>query len=360
MRAVIRKATFCLASLAFGIDHSHAQSPEENSRHVSGKEQSDVPVQTKQAGVDKPTIRVQSSLVLVDVLSEDPQSGLPIRDLKKEDFRVFDNRHEVAVETFDSGAHLSTRPLVVWLTVICNEQGKIGGSREFVGKESLFRPALGYLDKHDKVGVAHWCDNGEAQLDLQPTENPDTPLTVLANTIKPISFGVGGNSNLVGEETYRKMVRLILQDAHRRNPQPLPVIVFLDGDRTSQRKYDLDQVVDDVLQTSGIVFGIRDDSAASQPTVPTGAVGNISHYMAAQTGGRYLSASPRDYATALEMILVQLHFRYQLGFVPSKIDGKRHELKVELTKEAREKYRSVQLNFRTEYIPVTDAPAWSR
>ncbi len=31
--------------------------------------------------------------------------------------------------------------------------------------------------------------------------------------------------------------------------------------------------------------------------------------------------------------VVLLHFRYQLGFIPSKIDGKRHELKVELTRE---------------------------
>jgi hypothetical protein len=39
-----------------------------------------------------PTIRVQSSLVLVDVISQDPKSGLPVRDFKKEDFRLFDNR----------------------------------------------------------------------------------------------------------------------------------------------------------------------------------------------------------------------------------------------------------------------------
>jgi hypothetical protein len=30
-----------------------------------------------------PTFRVQSSLVLVDVMSQDPKSGLPIRDFKK-------------------------------------------------------------------------------------------------------------------------------------------------------------------------------------------------------------------------------------------------------------------------------------
>src|ERR1700674_909115 len=37
-----------------------------------------------------PTIRGQSSLALVDVTSQDLKSGLPVRDFKKEDFRVFD------------------------------------------------------------------------------------------------------------------------------------------------------------------------------------------------------------------------------------------------------------------------------
>jgi len=34
-----------------------------------------------------------------------------------------------------------------------------------------------------------------------------------------------------------------------------------------------------------------------------------------------------------------LHFRYELGFIPPVIDGKRHKLKVELTNEAREKHK---------------------
>jgi len=109
------------------------------------------------------TIRVQSSLVLVDVISQDLKSGLPARDFKKEDFRVFDNGHEVRIATFDAGA--DTRPISLWLVVICNESGLVGASAEFAGKESLFRSALDHLKKHDTVGVAHWCDNGETQLD---------------------------------------------------------------------------------------------------------------------------------------------------------------------------------------------------
>jgi hypothetical protein len=242
----------------------------------------------------------------------------------------------------------------------CNERGKIGGSAEFVGKESLFRPALDHLDNRDTVGVAHWCDNGETRLDLLPTEDRDLPLRVLAETIKPISFEVGGKSNLVGEDTYRELLRLIIRDAHRRNPQPLPVIVFLDGDHTGQPRYELDQVVNDILETSGIVFGIKDQKAPKVYGLENGEVSEISHYVAEQTGGQYLTASAKDYATALDMILVQLHFRYELGFIQPKLDGKRHELKVELTKEAHEKYKGIRLKFRPEYIPVSEVPTWAR
>jgi hypothetical protein len=155
------------------------------------------------------TIRVQSSLVLVDVISQDAKNALPVRDFRKEDFRMSDNGNEVPITSFDSGAHCSTRPFILWLAVICNEGGKIGGSKDFVSKERLFRPALDHLDQHDSVGVAHRCDDGETRLDLLPTEDRDSPLRVLAETIKPIPFQVSGNSNLVGEDTYRKMLRLM-------------------------------------------------------------------------------------------------------------------------------------------------------
>jgi len=150
-------------------------------------------LQQPRATAQAPTIRVQSSLVLVDVIGQDRKSGLPVRDFKKEDFRLFDNRHEVRIATFDAGAHYHTRPITLWLVVICNESGlpKLGASAEFLGQESLFRPALEHLEKNDRVGVAHWCDNGNSQLDLLPTEDRDNAIRQLAETLRPIPFEGG-------------------------------------------------------------------------------------------------------------------------------------------------------------------------
>ena len=311
------------------------------------------------ASPEAPTIRVQSSLVLVDVISQDPKSGLPVRDFKKKDFRMFDNRREVTISIFASGVH-DTRPVILWLVVICNEGGisDFEASGGFMGKESLFRPALDHLENQDTVGVAHWCDNGTTQLDLPPTEDRDHAIRVLAETLKPIPFHTGENSDQVGEETFRKMIRLIIQDAHRRNPQPLPVIAFLHGDYTGQPHRELDQLVNDFLETSGVVFGIKDDRSPNLHLL--GEQSKILQYMANQTGGQYFSAPPSGYAAALEAALTQLHFRYELGFVPPAIDGKRHELKVELTKEAKREHKGVRLRYRPEYIPVLEEPEWAR
>jgi hypothetical protein len=309
-----------------------------------------------------PTIRVQSSLVLVDVVSQDPNSGLPVQDFKKEDFRLFDNGHEVRIATFDAGAQYDARPITLWLVVICNEGGlpKFGASAEFLGQESLFRPALDHLETHDSVGVAHWCDNGNMHLDLLPTEDRDNAIRKLAETLKPIPFEGGTSAtDEAGEQAFRKLIRLIIRDAYRGNPKPLPVIVFLHGDHTGQPRRELNELVDDFLETSGIVFGIRDYRSPNLLFL-IGEQAKIMHYMATHTGGQYFSVPPSGFERAMETILMQLHFRYELGLIPPTIDGKRHELRVELTKIAKKKHKGVRLRFRPEYIPVIEEPEWAR
>jgi hypothetical protein len=48
--------------------------------------------------------------------------------------------------------------------------------------------------------------------------------------------------------------------------------------------------------------------------------GQISHYVAERTGEEYFSAPVQGYAAALEKILMQLYFRYELGFIPPVIE----------------------------------------
>ena len=154
-----------------------------------------------------PIFRVQSSLVLADVITQDRTNGLPIRDFNKDDFRLFDNRREVPITTFDAGAGYDTRPVTLWLVVICNEDDL---PAEFLGQESRFRPALNHLDPQHRVGVAHWCDNGDSRLDLLPTENRNKAIQELAETLKPTPFEAGTSaSDEGGEQAFRKLIQAL-------------------------------------------------------------------------------------------------------------------------------------------------------
>jgi len=78
----------------------------------------------------------------------------------------------------------------------------------------------------------------------------------------------------------------------------------------------------------------------------------IANYIASQTGGQYLWVTPERYATGLEQILQQLHFRYELGFKPDALDGKRHQLRVKLSDAVKNHYKGVRLRYRLSYVPI--------
>ena len=298
----------------------------------------------------------KAQLVLVDIFARDPNSGLPLKTLTREDFRIFDNKHQVPIATFDGGASYDTHPVALWLIVICNEgnkgtQGELA-SGWFAGRESLFRKALDDLEPQDRIGVGHWCDNGDAQLDLHPTENRDKAISTLAEALVPISFAPSNPDLRKGELALQRLIRLIIADAHQNEARPLPVLMFLHTDYTSMPSSELNLVVNDVLETRGIAFGIKNaDTANFTRRNFFGEQGSVLHYMAKETGGEYFSVPQDKYSETLKTILLQLHFRYQLGFKPRALDGKRHKLKVELVGRAREKYKAVRLQHRLEYIP---------
>lgn len=87
------------------------------------------------------TIRVETALVLVDVITQDAKTLLPVTSFRKEDFRIFDDDSEMAIQSFDVGARYATRPISLWFAVICNEiDWDENGSGFMRGKASWLRP----------------------------------------------------------------------------------------------------------------------------------------------------------------------------------------------------------------------------
>jgi hypothetical protein len=302
----------------------------------------------------QPTIRVNSSLVLIDAITQDAKTLLPLAGLKKEDFRVFDNDVEMPVQSFDVGARYGTRPISLWLVVICNEVDWDENGSGFIRKKGpLLRPALNHLDKNDTLGVAHWCDNQTYKIDSAPAKDADAALTKLENLFHGWPKGVGTRT---GELALQGMLRLILENVHHTTPEPLPVIVFLYGDHSGMEREEADDLLRDLLQTSGIVYGINDGAVPVSPIYLDNqhAQPNVAHFLAAKTGGQFFSVEPKMFATALDDILVQAHFRYVLGFQPPAFDGKVHSLRVELTQAAEQRFPQAKLSFRTSYVPIND------
>lgn len=94
--------------------------------------------------------------------------------------------HPVSIKTFDGGAQFTTRPLALWFVVQCNMRGyEAKGSGLFTGQISRFQPALTYVEKQDRVAVAHWCDDGQSKLDLLPTKNVYEVATVVERVLLP-------------------------------------------------------------------------------------------------------------------------------------------------------------------------------
>lgn len=312
-----------------------------------------------------PTIRVASSLTLVDVIAENIRIGGRTRELltklQREDFRISDNGHEMPVESFDIGAEHSPQPIALWLIVECDEGERMGYHSMFMrGKTQYLKPALDHLVPNDSIGVAHWCDNGDAELDLPLGHDPDEALAKVEDILneKPTS-GI----NRHGELAMQLMVRLVLKNARETVPKRLPIFLFLYGDHCATHVDEANVTATDLLETSGMVYGMNDgtwpyDPLKMRPTTVGYGVEDIFylvHYYSSETGGEvYSVADPKHYSDVLDYVLAQLHLRYTIGFKPPKLDGKRHILKVELTNEARKRFPAAILRFRPEYIPVAN------
>ncbi len=305
-----------------------------------------------------PTLHVGTSLTLVDVLADAEVKALRTRqlltDLKKQDFRIFDNNQEVPILTLDSGQENTARPLALWLIVQCRMGFQEDWGSGFLRSHAeVLEPALTRLRPADTVGVAHWCDDGSSALDLLPGKDVGRALdTVNALVAEKTHAG----ENRLGELALQLMIHKVLAAEDEDKGEHLPILLFFYGDHSATYPQEAEKVLVDLLEHSGIVFGVNRESPDTDLKRNLGAPGQISHvihYFASETGGQYYSSEHvEQFSNAVAYILAQTHLRYVLGFRPPALDGKRHTLRVELTPEASRRYGLPQLRHRPEYIPT--------
>jgi hypothetical protein len=70
-------------------------------------------------------------------------------------------------------------------------------------------------------------------------------------------------------------------------PEPVPVVIFLYGDYSGMPKSEADHFIDELLETSAIAFGLRDQRS---PRIRWlwGEQSAVANYIASETEGRVL------------------------------------------------------------------------
>ncbi|HEX5234785.1 MAG TPA: hypothetical protein VFW25_05585 [Silvibacterium sp.] len=306
-----------------------------------------------QTAASHPVPALDSSLVTVNVIALNGKTSNILPNLQREDFRLSDNGHDMPIASFGSGAHYSVSPVALWLVLECNNFGQVDFASAFMrGKTQYLLPALGRLDKTDAVGVAHWCGDGTQAIDLPPSQDPNAAVGKLDDLLKRKAIE---GTNRQSEDAMQRMVAMILANTQNAQPRRLPVLVFLYGDAGFAFEYEADAVLRDLLSTSSMAYGLNNAGYHFDPKAMFGG-GQIYyeiHYLSSATGGNvYGTPDPKRLSQALDYILMQMHFRYTLGFKPSSWDGKKHDLKVDLTPDGQKKYADAVLRYRAQYIAV--------
>lgn len=299
------------------------------------------------------TIRVTTKLVVVNAVAMKVGSSVPDGSLNRDDFEVFDNGRKVAIKTFDKGGE--ARPLVVWFLAQCPMAGwRDQGSGIFAGQTDLLRPALTALTAQDRVGVAHWCDDGAARVDLAPASNRNEAMESLQELL--------GKANAVpshdrsGELALQAAIQQIVDNTRALNSDYVPIIVFIYDDFSAMPRKEADHFIDELLKSAATVYGLRDRRGPHlwNSTWLGGEKSEIAAYFAAQTGGVYVTADPGGYADGLRRIFDEAHARYELGFVPGNPDGKRHSLRVRLTAAAKQRHGDLTIRYRSGYVATRE------
>jgi hypothetical protein len=305
-----------------------------------------------------PTPPAQSSLTLVDGVAEQENpvnhGTMLLTKLQKSDLRLFDNRKEVAIQTFAEGPE--TRPIALWLIVQCSTGDPPDfGSAFMKGKTQVLQPALQHLSNRDVLGVAHWCDDGQAKVDYAPGKDVDAALSAVEQVL---NVKVANANDRAGELAMHSMVRMVVESTLNARPggdqSLMPVLLFLYGDQGGTDSREANSIIQDLVESSGMVFGLSliELHHDIQEDIGSGQTFNQAHYYSRTTGGQYYSTSQTElFGPTLDYIVSQLHARYTLGFEPSKLDGKLHELRVELTKDAQNRFPKTTLRFRIECFP---------
>jgi VWFA-related protein len=272
--------------------------------------------------------RVETNLITIPVSVFD-RYGLYIPNLRKEDFKIFEDGREEKIEYFGT----SEKPFTVVLLLDTSP------STEYEIDE-IRAAATAFVDQlkpQDKVMVIEF--DGNVQVLAEPTGDRPT----IYKAIKKADFG--GGTALYDAVNFSLSKRLSSISGRK------AIVLFTDGVDTQSRKANYDSTLSLAEESDSLIFPIYyntyDKTKADALDVwgppPPGttareyAVGKkYLEELAAYTGGRVFrpEATPGGLTKAFEGIAEELRRQYNIGYIPTE-DGKpgqRKQIKVRVNR----------------------------
>lgn len=272
-------------------------------------------------------LKVETNLVTIPVSVFD-RHGLYIPNLKKEDFKIFEDGKEQKIEYFGT----SEKPFTVILLLDTSP------STEYEIDE-IREAAKAFVDQlkpQDKVMVIEF--DGNVHVLSEATGDRPT----IYKAIKRADFG--GGTSLYDAVTFSLQKRLNAISGRK------AIVLFTDGVDTQSSKSNYDTTLSLAEESDSLIFPIyyntyektRADADIWGPPPPGTtareyAVGKkYLEELASYTGGRVFrpEATPGGLTAAFEGIAEELRRQYNIGYIPSE-DGKpgqRKQIKVRVSR----------------------------
>lgn len=292
-------------------------------------------------------IATQMNLVFINATVQELETGAPIADLSYHDFLVFDNGQPAITVLFSSGASRDRRPITIWFLLSCPRHKEIRHeSRLLAEKSQTFGPMLESLNGNDTVGVAHWCGNGDAKIDLTPTQDRKAPLTAI-----DVIFSQNPTKSAGPEERAAFQRTLNLVADNRRDRVSLPVILLVHDDSFDIPKEETEVIARRLLYKEAVLYQITEESEDFTGS-NSGSRGSSLGIVSSESGGHVVRVQHEDYAKAISSVLDTLQARYTLAVMPRSKDGQWHELQVRLTESALTKHKALRVEYGAGYLAV--------
>ena len=255
---------------------------------------------------ERPTLRVDTSLVLVPVSVNDPLNR-PVSGLEKENFRVFDDRVEQTITQFA----MDDEPVTVGL--VFDTSGSMGAklSRSRMAAVEFFKTA-----------------NPEDQFFLVEFDSAprlEVPLTSDTGKIEnQLIFSRSKGSTALLDAIY-----LALHEMKRSKMTKKALLVISDGGDNNSRYTPL-EVRNLVRESDVLIYAIGVFGGPATPE-EVGGPGLLTS-IAEQTGGRMYEANAVELPNIALKIGIDLRNRYVLGYAPQnqQRDGHYHTVQVQI------------------------------